>query len=154
MIIFIICWVEWMLRYLSLNTCLFSSEDFACKLRNNREYQELAGVQKACTILEWLPDQATLIVLSSIPCCECLLSGVEWHNTLTAACTLIDKVMSIKRAIQIGGLGLEDCTVETAWGLEDLRTCIAVVEKNEFVSNCRSILTKRTRNIDRYRTAC
>ena len=115
-----------MLWYLSLNTRLFSSEEnfFACKLRNNQEYQELAGVQGEGLYYstERLPDQATLIVLSSIPCCECLLSGVEWHNTLTAACTLIDKVMSIKRAIQIGGLGLEDCTVGTARGLEDLRT--------------------------------
>ena len=35
-----------MLRYLSLNTCLFSSEEnfFACKLRNKNEYQ-LTGVQ-------------------------------------------------------------------------------------------------------------
>ena len=35
-----------MLRYLSLNTCLFSSEVnfFACKLRNKNEYQ-LTGVQ-------------------------------------------------------------------------------------------------------------
>ena len=71
---------------------------------------------KACTIREWLPNRATLSVLSSIPCCECLLSGVEWNSTLRAACTLIDKVMSIKRAIQIGGLALGDCTVGTAWG--------------------------------------
>ena len=108
-----------MLWYLSLNTRYFSNRGGIAsdsELRNNQEYQELAGVQGEGLYYstERLPDQATLIVLSSIPCCECLLSGVEWHNTLTAACTLIDKVMSIKRAIQIGGLGLEDCKVGTA----------------------------------------
>ena len=40
---------------------------------------------------------------------------------MTAACTSIDKVMSIKRAIQIGGLALGDCTVGTA-SRTDLRT--------------------------------
>ena len=36
---------------------------------------------KACTIREWLPDQATLIVLSSIPWSDYLVSGVRGHNT-------------------------------------------------------------------------
>ena len=71
--------------YLSLNTRLFSSEGnfFACKLRNNQEYQELAGVQGEGLYYstERLPNQATLSVLSRIPWSDYLVSGVGGHNT-------------------------------------------------------------------------
>ena len=46
--------------------------------------------------------------------------------TLTATC-IFDKIRSIKRVIHSGGLGLEDCKVGTAWGLEDLRAIWLVV---------------------------
>ena len=66
--------------YLSLNTRYFSSERnfFACKLRNNQEYQELVGVQGEGLYYstERLPNQVTLSVLSRIPWSDYLVSGV------------------------------------------------------------------------------
>ena len=58
--------------YLSLNTRLFSNRGGIAsdsELRNDQEYQELAGVQGEGLYYstERLPNQATLIVLSSIP---------------------------------------------------------------------------------------
>ena len=54
--------------------------------------------------------------------------------TLTAACTLIDKIRSIKRAIAIHSGVLKTVRSER---LEDLRTCVVsaciVVKKNEYV---------------------
>ena len=109
--------------YRSFNTRLFSNGGGIAsdsELRNNREYQELAEVQGGGLYYstEWLPNQATLSVLSwyleVITNVRC--RGSQY--TLTAAC-IFDKIRSIKRAIHSGGL--EDCTVGTRLedGLED-----------------------------------
>ena len=79
--------------------------------------------------------------------------------TLTAACTLIDKVTSIKRANKSGVLVLKTVRSDglRTWRLEDLLCCCRR-KKNEVVSNWIDFLIiylfcvpKITRNIDRYR---
>ena len=148
--------------YLSLDTCLFSSEVnfFACKLRNKNEYQ-LTGVQGEGLYYstERLPNQATLSVLSSIPWSDYLVSGVGWHSTHWRLL-----VFSIK----YGQSNAQFTRGSWSWrlyGRNGLRTWGRSSKKNEFVSIFRSIFQSISidfclffriilycRNADRYRT--
>ena len=115
----LLCWVEWMLWYLSLNTCLLSNRggiSSDLELRSNREYQYWQGYRRPVLFDRKFtkPSNSKCVVqytLKWLPSVRC--RGSQY--TLTAACTLIDKIRSIKRAIHSGGL--EDCTVGTR--LED-----------------------------------
>ena len=81
MLIFIICWGGMNAWYLSLNTRLFSSEDFACKLRNKNEYQS-AGVQGEGLYYSRMitkPSDTKCVVQYTVKWLP--MSGVEGHST-------------------------------------------------------------------------
>ena len=121
MLIFIICWVE-------MNASVPISQHALIFVWGFRlQTQEQSGIPRIGrgtgwrpVLFDWKitrPSNSNCVVkytLLWMPIVRCRRA----QYTLTAACTLIDKVMSIKRAIQIGGLALGDCTVGTAWGLE------------------------------------
>ena len=144
--------------YLSLNTRLFSSEDFACKLRNKNEYQ-LAGVQGEGLYYSRMitrPSDSNCVVkytLKWLPSVRCRRA----QYTLTAAC-IFDKIRSIKRAIHSGVLVLKTVRSDglRTWGRCDNMTCIASIFQSISIDFCLSIsidyclfcVPKITRNID------